>query len=159
MCEKPDIFALIFLATETQLNYTHLLKTSSIKQIAQIHFVHSGRKKSILTNIHQMLLVKYNVSFDFIPSSDNSGSFLTLWSSNFRAASNTNFQMLKFVKLDWFVINLYAKSNFFQATLNSLKLSIRFFTHSIKTIMAVDFIALSYGNYNSSCNICPNTTQ
>ena len=51
-------------------------------------------------------------------------------------ASSTGFQLLKFVKLDWFVINVYANPNSFQATL--------------KIIMTGDFNALSYDNIGSS---------
>ena len=100
------------------------------------------------------LLDKYNVLFDFIPGSNNSGGFLTLLSSNLspakRIASSTGFQLLNFVKLNWFVINVYANPNSFQATLNSLKLSIRFLPNNSKIIMMGDFNALSYDNINSS---------
>ena len=58
--------------------------------------------------------------------------------------------MLNFVKLDWFVINVYANPNSFQATLNSLKLSIRFLPNQSKTIKTGDFIALSFNNINIS---------
>ena len=67
-----------------------------------------------------------------------------------RIASSTGFQLLKFVKLDWFVIKVYANPNSFQATLNSLKLSIRFLPNKSKLIMTGDFNALSYDNINSS---------
>ena len=61
------------------------------------------------------------------------------------------FSMLKLVKLDSFVINVYANPNSLQAILNSsLKLSIRFLFNQSKTIMTGDFKALSYGNINSS---------
>ena len=74
-------------------------------------------KISNLTNINLSLLDKHKVSFVFITSSNNSGGFLMLWSSNLspaeRIASITGFQLLKFVKLDWFVINVYANPNSF----------------------------------------------
>ena len=111
-------------------------------------------KISKLTNIHLSLLDNDNVLFDFTPGSNNSGGFLMLWSSNLspakKIASSTGFQLLNFVKLDWFVINVYANPNSFQATLNSLKLSIRFFPYNSKIIMMGDFNALSYDNINSS---------
>ena len=76
-----------------------------------------------------------------------------LWSSNLslakRIASCTGFQLLKFVKLDWFVIHIYANPISFRATLNSLKLSIRFLPNKSKIIMS-DFNALNYDNINSS---------
>ena len=111
-------------------------------------------KISKLTSIHLSLLDKYNVLFDFIPGSNNSGDFLTLWSSNLshakRIASSTGFQLLEFVKLDWFVINVYANPISFRATLNYLKLSIRFLPNKSKIIMMGNFNALSYDNINSS---------
>ena len=67
-----------------------------------------------------------------------------------RIASSTGFQLLIFAKLDWFVINVYANPNSFQATLNSLKVSIRFLPNKSKNIMTGDFNALSYDNLNSS---------
>ena len=67
-----------------------------------------------------------------------------------RIASSTGFQLLKFVKIDWFVINVYANPISFRATLNSLKLSIRFLTNKSKIIMMGDFNTLSYDNINSS---------
>ena len=67
-----------------------------------------------------------------------------------RVASSTDFHVLKFFKLDWFVINVYANPNSFKATLNSLKLSIRFLPNKLKTIMPADFNALSYDNIHSS---------
>ena len=100
------------------------------------------------------LLDKYNVFFNFIPGSKNCGGFLILWSSNLspakRIASSTGFQLLIFVKLNWFVINVYANPNSFQATSNSLKLSIRFLPKKLKFFMTGDFKALSYDNINSS---------
>ena len=111
-------------------------------------------KISKLTNIHLSLLDKFNVLFDLIPGSKNSGGFSTLWSSDLspakRTASSTGFQLLKFVNLDWFVINVYANPISFRATLNSLKLSIRFLPNKSKHIMMGDFNALSYDNINSA---------
>ena len=52
--------------------------------------------------------------------------------------------------IDWFVINVYANPISFRATLNSLKLSIRFLPNKSKIIMMGDFNALSYDNINSS---------
>ena len=70
-----------------------------------------------------------------------------------KIASSTGFQLLKFVKLDWFVINVSTNPNFFQATLNSLKLGIRFLPNKLKIIMTVDLNALSYDNNNSSSKL------
>ena len=64
-------------------------------------------------------------------------------------ASSRDVQMLKFVKLDLFVINGYVNPISFQATLSSLKLSIRFLPDKSKNIMTGDFKALSYDNINS----------
>ena len=120
-------------------------------------------KISKLTNIHLSLLDKYNVLFDFIPGSNNSGGFLTLWLSNLspakRIASNTSFQLLNFVQLDLFVINVYANPNLIQATLNSLKSSIRVLPNNLKIIMMGDFNALSYDNINSSSILKLNDTR
>ena len=55
-----------------------------------------------------------------------------------------------FVEIDWFVINVYANPISFRATLNSLKLSIRFLPNKSKIIMMGDFNALSYDKINSS---------
>ena len=126
----------------------------NIKKLAQFHFVQSGSKINKITNIQLSLLDKDNVLFDFTPGSNNSGGFLMLWSSNLspakKVASSTGFQLLNFVKIDWFVINVYANPNSIQATLNSLKLSIKFFPNNSKIIMMGDFNALSYDNINSS---------
>ena len=67
-----------------------------------------------------------------------------------RIASSTGFQLLIFAKLDWFVIDVYAIPNSFPATLNSLKVSIKFLPNKSKNIMTGDFNALSYDNFNSS---------
>ena len=107
-------------------------------------------KKSNLIIIHLSLLVNHNVLFDFIPGSKNSAGFLTLWSSNLspreKIASCTNVQLLKFVKHDWFFNNVYANPNSFQATLNSLILSIRNLPKKSKIVMTGDFNALIYDN-------------
>ena len=67
-----------------------------------------------------------------------------------KIASSTGFQLLIFAKLDWFVIDVYANPNSFPATLNSLKVSIRFLPNKSKNIMTGNFNALSYDNFNSS---------
>ena len=111
-------------------------------------------KVSSLTNLHLSALDKYNVSFDFIRGSVLSGDFSTLWPSNLsfakRSASSTGAQMFYFVKLDWFIINVCANPNSFQATLYLLRLSIRFLPLQSKTIMTGNFNALSYDNKNIS---------
>ena len=110
---------------------------------------------SNLTKKHLILQEKYNVSFGFKPGSNYSGSFLLLWSPKLKPAakritSSTDFQLLNFVKLDWFVINIYAYPNSFQAISNSLKISIRFLPRHSKTIMRRDSNALNYEKLNSS---------
>ena len=155
MCEKPDIFsANIFSIGNPAKLHSLIKKCQVLKKSPSFILCIQEAKISKLTNIHLSLLDKYNVLFDFIPGSNNSGGFLTLWSSNLspakRIASSTGFQLLKFVKLDWFVINVYANPISFRATLNSLKLSIRFLPNKSKIIMMGDFNALSYDNINSS---------
>ena len=113
MCEKPDIFSVnIFSIGNPAKLHSLVKKCQVLKKSPSFILCIQEAKISKLTNIHLSLLDKYNVLFDFIPDSNNSGGFLTLWSSNLspakRIASNTGFQMLKFVKLDWFLINVYA---------------------------------------------------
>ena len=111
-------------------------------------------KVSNLTNIYRSLLNKYNFFLDFLPGSINSSGFSTLWSSNLspakKIASTAGFQLLKIVKNDWFVINVYANPNSFNTNSNSLKVSIRFSPKKSKIIMTGDFNAMSYDNINSS---------
>ena len=103
-----------------------------------------GAKIIKLTNIHLSLLDKYNVLFDFIPGSNDSGGFLMLWSSNLsptkRIASSTGFQLLNLVKLDYLLSTVMQTQIEFKQ--NSLKLSIRFLPNISKIIMMDDFNAL-----------------
>ena len=154
MCEKPDIFSVnIFSIGNPAKLHSLIKKYQVLKKTPSSILCIQEAKISKHTHIHLSLLDKYNVLFDFIPGSINSGGFLTLWSSNLspakRIASSIGFQLLKFVRLDWFVINVYANPNSFQATMNSLKLSIRFLPNKSKIIMTGDFNALSYDNCNS----------
>ena len=77
------------------------------------------------------------------------GGFLTLCSS-ILSPTSTGCQIVRIVKLHWVFINIYANLKSFQAILNSLKLNLIFLLNHWKTIMTGDFIALSYGNFNSS---------
>ena len=87
---------------------------------------------------------------EFVESgSKNFGGFLTLCSS-ILSPTSTGCQIVGIVKLDWIFINIYANPKSFQAILNSLKLSLIFLLNHSKIIMTGDFIALSYGNFNSS---------
>ena len=152
---KPDIFSVnIFSIGNPAKLHSLIKKCEVLKKSTSFILCIQEAKISKLTIIHLSLLDKYNLIFDFIPGSNNSGGFLTLWSSNLspakRIASSTGCELLKFVTLDWFIINVYANPNAFQAFLNSLKLSIRFLPKKLKTIMMDDFNALSYDNINSS---------
>ena len=105
MCEKPDIFSVnIFSIGNPAKLHSLIKKCQVLKKSPSFILCIQEAKISKLTNIHLSLLDKYNVLFDFIPGSNNSGGL----SPAKRIASSTGFQLLKFVKLDWFVINVYA---------------------------------------------------
>ena len=106
MCEEPDDFSVNFFSIGNPANLHLLIKKCQVlKKSSNFILRIQEPKVSSLKKIHLSLLDKYNVSFDFIPGSNNSGGVLTLWSSNLspakRIASSTGFQILKFVKLDW----------------------------------------------------------
>ena len=158
MCRKPDIFSVnIFSIGNPAKLHSLIKKCQVLKKTPSFILCIQEAKTLKLTNIHRNLLDKYRVLFDFVQGSKNSGGFLTLWLSNLspakRIASSTGFQLLKVLKLDWFVINVYANPNTVQAILNFLKLSIRFLTKKLKTIMTRDFNALSYDHINSSSKL------
>ena len=111
MCEKPDIFSVnIFSIGNPAKLHSLIKKCQVLKKSPSFILCIQEAKISKLTNIHLSLLDKYNVLFDFIPGSNNSGGFLTLWSSDLSPA--------KKIRMKIFLINFESIfQTFFQIVL------------------------------------------